>query len=261
MYAEYRSLARRWDYIRFLAGKERRSAFVGAVLGNLWLLLLPASQVLVYYFLIVVLFRRGETYGQDPLAFLCVGLFHYAFIADGLNAAAASIMQRERLLLHVAIEPMLFVATSVYKAAAVASVPVALGLLVYAARGGELSLRLAWYPLVVASMVLFVWVHGLPLACLTVWLRDIRHLLGIALRVLIYLAPVIYSASLVPDSLRGWYFANPLACLFGLLEYSLFGQALPPPVAVVWLYGEMALMLVAGHALYRFCRPRLTKWF
>ena len=91
--------------------------------------------------------------------------------------------------------------------------------------------------------------------------RDVQQLTTIGLRILMYVSPVIYGLSLVPDAYRGWYLLNPIACLFALFQWCLLGGEAPP----MWTVGVMAAVLgtfiVIAHLVYSRQAPRITKHF
>jgi lipopolysaccharide transport system permease protein len=52
---------------------------------------------------------------------------------------------------------------------------------------------------------------GAALAALHTLLRDVEHVVQVLLTILFYASPILYPASLVPEALRKWVNANPLA--------------------------------------------------
>ena len=59
------------------------------------------------------------------------------------------------------------------------------------------------------------------LASLQVFIRDVEHVLMPVLMILMYLTPILYPLSLVPDELRPWVAANPFAWLVARLRDAL----------------------------------------
>ena len=98
-------------------------------------------------------------------------------------------------------------------------------------------------------------------ATLQVFFRDVRQLLGIALRVLLYLSPVVYMVDFVPEEHRALYLLNPIGCLFAILQWSLLGGPAPELWQVAILVCVLAGMVVAAHALYSRLKVRFTKAF
>lgn len=70
-----------------------------------------------------------------------------------------------------------------------------------------------WLPWLFAVQMVLAVGLSYPLAVLSVFYQDIQHMLPVLLTTLFYVSPVFYPATMVPDALRGWYMANPLAQL------------------------------------------------
>jgi ABC-type polysaccharide/polyol phosphate export permease len=86
---------------------------------------------------------------------------------------------------------------------------------------------------------------ALALASLQVFIRDVEHILMPVLMILMYLTPILYPLSLVPDSMRPWVAANP----FGYLVDRLRDALLDGHLAVGWRDAvalAVALALFAG---------------
>jgi lipopolysaccharide transport system permease protein len=102
-------------------------------------------------------------------------------------------------------------------------------------------------------IILAVAVTGLALAlsALQVFIRDVEHILLPVLMILMYLTPILYPLSLVPEKMRPWVAANPFGYLVerlrdALLEGRLglaWGDALAVVVAVVLFAGGRWLFL------------------
>jgi ABC-type polysaccharide/polyol phosphate export permease len=86
---------------------------------------------------------------------------------------------------------------------------------------------------------------GLALAALQVFVRDIEHVLMPLLMMLMYLTPILYPLTLVPQSLRPWVAANPFGYIVDRMRDALIdgriglgpGDALALAIAVGLLYG------------------------
>ena len=79
-------------------------------------------------------------------------------------------------------------------------------------------------------IVMAVAVAGLTLAlaALQVFIRDIEHILMPVLMILMYLTPILYPLSLVPEGMKPWVAANPFGYLVGRLRDALLDGRLNP---------------------------------
>jgi lipopolysaccharide transport system permease protein len=108
-------------------------------------------------------------------------------------------------------------------------------------------------------IVMAVAVTGLALllSALQVFIRDVEHVLMPTLMILMYLTPILYPLTLVPDSLRPWVAANPFSWLVERLRDCLLdGKLAPQPGDAVAVVAAVALF-----ALGRWVFNRLSPHF
>ena len=108
-------------------------------------------------------------------------------------------------------------------------------------------------------LVLAVGVTGLALAlaALQVFIRDIEHILLPVLMILMYLTPILYPLSLVPESMKAWVAANP----FGYLVERLRDALLEGRLAIAWGDAVAVVVAVALFAGGRWVFLRLSPHF
>ncbi len=87
---------------------------------------------------------------------------------------------------------------------------------------------------------------GMMLTSLAVQYRDVKHMLGFAVQLMVYLSPVVYPVSLVPPQYRLLYGLNPMAGVIEGFRSSLLGSV-PMPWDLLGVGSLVALALfVAG---------------
>jgi ABC-type polysaccharide/polyol phosphate export permease len=195
-----------------------------------------------------------------------VGLSHYLFLQKGLLGSCRSIVGRERMLLQMPIEPMIFSAVTFLRHLRGFGISILLVAAIYLWKGPAAGAHLAWYPLCLAALLVVVWAWSVLLGVLTVFFRDLPNLATIALRLLLYMSPVIYPLSLVPEErwglkLRALYLLNPLASLFSILQWSLLGGTAPGLESVAVTAVFVATSLLLAHLAYARLTPSITKSF
>ncbi len=262
----YLSVFRRRDFVRFMIERDTSGALFKTVLGRAWLLLEPLAHMSIYYFLIAVVFDRASIGGIHPFLMVMVGLSHYLFLQKGLLGSCRSIVGRERMLLQMPIEPMIFSAVTFLRHLRGFGISILLVAAIYLWKGPAAGAHLAWYPLCLAALLVVVWAWSVLLGVLTVFFRDLPNLATIALRLLLYMSPVIYPLSLVPEErwglkLRALYLLNPLASLFSILQWSLLGGTAPGLESVAVTAVFVATSLLLAHLAYARLTPSITKSF
>jgi homopolymeric O-antigen transport system permease protein len=220
--------------------RELFSRYLGSVSGLAWAFLHPLALLAVYHFVFTTVFRAGPMNGKSFLLFVAIALWPWLAAQEALQRGTVSIGGYAGLIRKVAFPHELVVyasvaATLVLQFAGYIAVLVVLALL------GE-PVRFEGLPLAIALwIVLAVAVTGIALALssLQVFIRDIEHILLPVLMILMYLTPILYPLSLVPESMRSWVAANPFGYLVGRLRDALLeGQ-----IAPAW--GDAVAVLVA----------------
>jgi lipopolysaccharide transport system permease protein len=106
-------------------------------------------------------------------------------------------------------------------------------------------------------IVLAVAVTGLALmlSALQVFIRDVEHDLMPVLMMLMYLTPILYPLTLVPENLRPWVAANPFGWLVGRLRDALLDGRIAFAWSDVAAVAVAIALFVAGRAVFRRLSP------
>lgn len=247
------------DFIRSQALANRRARVGDMMLGSLWFLLGPILEMGVYFFLVVVVFDRAN-FGQVPTFLgIMVGLAHYRTFQATVQHTITSITANRNILLQVKVEPMAFVTIGVTKQLQEARYYVPLILVTALVFGYLPGPGAMYYPLVLALILLMTWSVALLAACAYVYLRDLQLISQTVLRLMLYASPVIYPVLLVPEEWRTYYFLNPFATLFGLVQATLLGMPWPPVEHIAGTVGFVVALAFIAHAFYERTHRRYTK--
>jgi lipopolysaccharide transport system permease protein len=223
-----------------------------------WALLHPLALLGVYYFVFAMIFRTGGFGDRGFLPFVAVALWPWLAAQEGLQRATTVLASYAGLIRKVAFPHEIIVYANV---AATFTLHFAgyLAVLVALALFGE-SIRFEGLLLAVPLwLVLALAVTGLALglAALQVFIRDIEHVLMPVLMIVMYLTPILYAVTLVPEEFRPWIAANPFGWIVERLRGALLDGRLAPgwgdAVAVVAAFA----LFLAGRSVFR----RLSPYF
>lgn len=204
---DLRALVAYRGLLRGLVQRDLTVKYKGSLLGVAWSLLHPLVMVAVYTLAFRYVVRVPIE--RFPL-FLLSGLLPWMFFTSALAAATSSITDNGTLVRKVAfpraVLPMAAVASALVQFALMYTVLVPTALVMGA------GLSVAWLALlpVVILQTAFTAGLGLLLATAYVFVRDARHLLDVALQVWFWLTPIVYAASMAPETLRRWLQYNPM---------------------------------------------------
>lgn len=252
-----------WGNRRLVLQMARRDLverYRGSVFGFLWSLFNPILMLAVFTFVFTVVFRaRWPATGGTNAEFAVnafVGLIVYGLFAESVGRAPSLVLQNAHLVKKVVfpleVLPWVSMASSVFHAAVSFVVLVAFTVVVTGApRATSLLLPLVVVPVILLSLGLS-WF----LASIGVFLRDASHTVPLLITALMFVSPIFYPLSSVPENVRWILALNPLA---GAMEDSravALGGVIPDPTGyILLLVGSAA---VAWGGLWWFMRTKHT---
>ncbi len=236
--------------------RELLTRYLGSITGLAWALIHPLALLAVYHFVFTTIFKAGAFGRASFLLFVAVALWPWLAAQESMQRAAVSIAGYAGLIRKVAFPHELIVYASVAGTLVLQFVGYILVLTVLALFGEPV--RFAGLLIVIPMWVVMgIGVTGiaLALAALQVFVKDIEHLLMPVLMILMYLTPILYPLTLVPESMRPWVAANPFAWLVGRLRDALLeGKLAPQWSDAVAVAGALGLFF-AGRGVFRRLSP------
>ncbi len=219
---DLRELWRYRDLFSFLIWRDIKVRYAQSVLGIGWAVIQPLAFMVVFTVIFGGLVKM-QSDGVPYAIFSYTALVPWTFFATALTTASSSLTQNSSLL------------TKVYFPRLIMPVSAVLGKLVDFAIALLILIGLmAWYsvaptiwvltlPWFILLMVVSAIGLGMWLTALAVQYRDIQYGMGFAVQLLMYAAPVVYPASLVPDRLRLLYAVNPMVGVIEGFRSALLG--------------------------------------
>lgn len=189
--------------IRDVKLKYRRS-----YLGYLWSILNPLMLMMVLVVIFSNLFRFDIP--NFPL-YLISGQVIFNFMTEATNMSVWSITGNAALLKKTYVPKYIFTLSKV--GSSLVNLVFSLGALVLVMifTGAEFSWNLLFFPVIILQVFIFSLALGLWLAAITVFFRDIQYLWGVFVSMWMYLTPLFYPVSIIPEEYRSLYQnANPM---------------------------------------------------
>ena len=215
-----------------LVRREFEGRFRGSSLGLLWSLLQPLALLVVYTFVFSQVFQARWSVTMDhPLSFALVlfaGLIAFNLFAENFNAAPRIVLQNVAYIKKVVFPLEVLPWVSLLTALITAAISTMLLLFFYIAVFGLPPLTSLFVPLVVIPLCLGTLGASWFLSSIGVFLRDIQHGTAIATTILLFLSPIFYPVSAVPESFRRFIYLNPLTEIIEMVRGAIFFNQVPP---------------------------------
>jgi lipopolysaccharide transport system permease protein len=248
-----------WNYrelLYFLTKRDIKVRYKQTVLGGLWAIIQPAFTMIVF----TLFFGRLAKMPSDGLpypVFVYAGLLPWTYFANAVTASGNSLVGNANLITKVYF-PRVVVPGSAALAGLldflVASMILA-GLMVYYRFIPGPGVFL--FPLLVALTFIGAVGVGLWLSALNVQYRDIRYAIPFLIQVWMFVSPVIYPVSLVPENFQWLLALNPMGGLIHAYRACLLGHQ-----PVDWaLLGISALIILALFVSGLYYFRRMEKFF
>lgn len=201
------------ELLGLLVRRELKARYKDSALGFFWSLMRPLTLLLIYYFAIGK-FLGGNTI-EDYAVYIFSGLTIWMLFNEIIATGTTSIIANTGLVKKVYLPREVFPLSTT--GSALFNFGIQLVILVAATfivRHPPEWGTLGYFPLSLLLIVAFSLALALILSAANVYLRDVQHLVEIALMVLFWASPIVYPFTRVSESLPGWateiYLANPV---------------------------------------------------
>ncbi|MDO8587141.1 MAG: ABC transporter permease [Armatimonadota bacterium] len=228
--------------IKQLAVRDLKLRYERSTLGFLWSLLNPLTMIAIYaFFFSVVVKMRVEHY---PI-FLVSALLPWNFVARGLLSVSLLPYQNGYLLNRAAFPAESLVFSGMIANLVDFCLEMTIFTLILVGFGMPLFPGVLALPLIMIALFTFTSGVALIFAVANIFYRDTQYVAGIIATAWLYLTPVFYPASLVPERFQFWYSLNPMVHLTSCFRKSLYDGALPDwtslMITVLVSFGVLAL--------------------
>lgn len=229
-----------WDYrelFYFLTWRDVKVRYKQTVLGVLWAIIQPFFTMVVF----TVLFGQLANIPSDGIPgpiFYFSALLPWIFFSTTLSNAGMSLVSNSGLLTKIYFPRIILPAT----AALVSFVDFLIGSVMLVGFIFYYQIPLGWnlllWPALVVPMMLLALGVGMFLAALNVKYRDIKYAIPFGIQLWMYLTPIIYPTSMIPERFQWLLALNPLT---GMIE--TFRYALAPSRALDWSHLLLSLAM------------------
>jgi len=199
-----------------LVARDVKVRYKQTVLGISWAVIQPISTMIIFS-VIFGNFAKIPSDGQPYPVFVYAALLPWGLFSTAVSTAANSMVGSSHLVSKVyfprILIPIASIGASVVDFAI--STIILFGLMMFF--GIEFSFSLLLLPLLVLTLLIIALGVGILLSALTVSYRDFRYVVPFMIQIWMYLTPVIYPLSIIPEKWQWVSYLNPMT---GVIEAS-----------------------------------------
>jgi lipopolysaccharide transport system permease protein len=242
------SLRQHRDLIAQLTRREVIGRYRGSVLGLGWSFFNPLMMLVIYTFVFSVVFkaRWGTVEEEGKVVFaivLFVGLIVHTLFAEVINRAPGLVLGNpnfvKKVVFPLEVLPVISMGTALFHSFASLLVLLLTIFIIH----GFLHWTIIFFPLVLFPLVLVSLGISWMLASLGVYLRDLSQIVNLLTVVLMFLSPIFYPVSALPENYRTLMYLNPLTFIIEESRAVLVFGELPDWGGLV-LYSFVGLLVV-----------------
>lgn len=240
-----------WEYrdlFYFLVWRDIKARYAQSVLGIGWAVIQPVFTMIVFTIIFGKLARIGSD-GVPYAIFSFTALVPWIYFSNSLTESTGSLVSASNMLGKVYFPRLIIPITPLVSK--LVDFGIAL-LLLFGLMAWFKTIPTIWaltLPLLIMLMMLTAAGLGMWLTALAIQYRDIKYGMNFAVRLLMYAAPVVYPASLIPQKYRLLYGLNPMAGVIEGFRAALLGSR-PMPWDLITVGSIMAIVFAFTGALY-----------
>ena len=203
------SILRRFRHLLFLMIKrDFVTRYRRSVLGVVWSLLNPLLTMFVMAMVFSMLFRDMGI-GNFPI-YLLSGQLIFNFFSESTSHAMGSIIGSAGTIKKVYVPKYIFPISRVLSSMVNLGFSFIAFIIVFVFTGESFYWTMLMIPLPIIYLLVFSMGIGMLLSALAVFFRDITHIYGIGLTLLMFLTPIMYPVEILPDRVYHLIHLNPL---------------------------------------------------
>lgn len=234
-----------------IGGKYKHS-----FLGILWSFINPLLQIAVYAFVFQIILKSDI---DNYAVYLCCALIPWQYFASVVLRGAATMVDNGNIIKKVYF-PREILPISLVSSEGVNFLIATLIILGFVIFGGiGLSYYAIWYFLIFAIQYIVSIGVSLIVSSVTVYFRDLQHILGIIMQLLFYATPIVYSMDSVPSNFKWLVKINPMSYLIEAYRAIFYNKTRPSlhGLGIALIMG--ILLCVIGYLIFRKLERRFAE--
>ena len=235
------------DLFYFMVWREIKVLYAQTILGFSWALLQPLIQIIIFS-IIFGKVAKISSEGIPYILFSSVAIIPWTYMSQAMSQSSQSLVANQNILGKIYIPRLIFPMTPILAKLVdfTISLVILFALMLY--YRVPPTWNMLFLPFFLIMMISIPAGMGMWLSALAIRFRDVKHAMPFFVRMLIYSAPIVYSAASIPDTYRILYSLNPIVGVIEGFRASLLGTSMP--WTYIWPGIVTAALIFIGGSLY-----------
>jgi lipopolysaccharide transport system permease protein len=238
------------ELVYFFVWRDVKIRYKQTAIGAAWAVLQPVMTMLVFSLFFGRLAKIPSGGVPYPIFYLSA-LLPWMYFATALQTATSSVVEQQRVITKVYFPRLVLPLSAVLPGLldfAIGFVVFLVMMAFYRVHPGKAILLFPAFLLLAVATALGV---GLWLSALNAIYRDVRYVVPFLIQFWMFVSPVAYPTSLVPERWRWLYGLNPMAGVIEGFRWALTGKGQPPSLLLAASTSAVIVVLVGGMVFFR----------
>lgn len=241
---------RLYQYREFLntsIKKEIRGKYKKSFLGILWSFLNPLLMLMVYAIIFPIILKSPE---KNYVMFLMTALIPWTFFTTVVMQGASTIVANGNILKKVYFPREILPLSTVTSGLVNFLISCIIIFIFLMFTGIGFSIYILLLPFVILIEYLFLLGIVFILSSVTVYLRDLEHIIGVFIQALFYGTPIVYSLSTIPEKFMWIFKWNPMAYIVQGYRDILYYQTMPDLKGLFLIFVVSIILVIFGYQVF-----------
>lgn len=221
------------ELIKYLVVTDLKLTHYNMLLGHLWWIINPFLWVGVYWLLVSVIFRSGES---NYVLFLSCAILPWRAFTMSVSRSLTCISTQERIIKQIAFPRIVLPLSVVFSNSIHLFFSIIILICVALLYKIWPTINLIFLPVIIITQLIFTLGISILLSIAGIYLADLQNIIQFILRVWLYLSPSLYSLERVPEHLRKFFLLNPFTSIFISYRHVIMYGNLPIFNIFNWLF-------------------------
>ncbi len=248
-----------WQYKQLIFQMTRREVvgrYKGSAMGLAWSFLNPLFMLVVYTFVFSVVFKTRWSVGGDEsrtqfAVILFTGMIVHGFLSEVLNRSPNIILNNSNYVKKVVFPLETLPVINLFAALFHCLISLLVLIGTFFILNGFIHWTLVFLPIVFIPLIIFCLGLGWILASLGVFVRDVGQTTAIITTVLMFLSPVFFPVSALPEKFQIWIMLNPLTFMIEQARDVLIWGKLPDWIGLLIYFIFSLLVAWLGYVFFQ----------
>jgi lipopolysaccharide transport system permease protein len=227
--------------------REIKVLYAQTVLGFSWAILQPLIQIVIFT-IVFGKVAKVSSEGVPYFLFTTLAIIPWTYISQAMSQSSQSLVQGQHMLGKVYFPRLIFPLTPVLARLIDFAISVLILMVVLLYYRVMPTWNFIFLPIFILLMIAIPAGIGMWMSALAIRFRDVKFAMPFVVRMLIYTAPIVYSATAIPETYRILYSLNPLVAVIEGFRACLLGS--PMPWLYIWPGFATTILLLFGGAFY-----------